>query len=99
PLSAFFFDCLYLNGDVLVLRSNEARWASLCLVVPETARVPRTTVTSVEQGEAGRLGAGWLKLKPAPTLDLVVLAAEWGSGRRQGWLSNLNLGARDPKTG
>ncbi|HEY4156886.1 MAG TPA: ATP-dependent DNA ligase, partial [Polyangiaceae bacterium] len=41
----------------------------------------------------------WLKLKPAPTLDLVVLAAEWGSGRRHGWLSNLHLGARDPETG
>jgi DNA ligase-1 len=40
-----------------------------------------------------------LKLKPAPTLDLVVLAAEWGNGRRQGWLSNLHLGARDPETG
>ena len=49
--------------------------------------------------EAGRRGAGWLKLKPAHTLDLVVLAAEWGHGRRQGWLSNLHLGARDPRTG
>lgn len=49
--------------------------------------------------EAGRRGGGWLKLKPAHTLDLVVLAAEWGSGRRQGWLSNLHLGARDPTTG
>jgi len=49
--------------------------------------------------EAGRRGASWLKLKPAHTLDLVVLAAEWGSGRREGWLSNLHLGARDPATG
>lgn len=49
--------------------------------------------------EAGRRGAGWLKLKPAHTLDLVVLAVEWGSGRRQGWLSNLHLGARDPASG
>lgn len=49
--------------------------------------------------EAGRRGAGWLKLKPAHTLDLVVLAAEWGHGRRNGWLSNLHLGARDPRTG
>ena len=49
--------------------------------------------------EAGRRGAGWLKLKRAVTLDLVVLAAEWGSGRRKGWLSNLHLGARDPATG
>ena len=49
--------------------------------------------------EAGSRGVGWLKLKPAWTLDLVVLAAEWGSGRRQGSLSNLHLGARDPETG
>jgi DNA ligase-1 len=123
PLSAFFFDCLYLNGEALVERSNEERWASLCQVVPETARVPRTVVASAHEGEsvmsaalkrghegvvvkslpssyeAGRRGAGWLKLKPAPTLDLVVLAAEWGSGRRKGWLSNLHLGARDPDAG
>ncbi len=48
---------------------------------------------------AGRRGGEWLKLKPAHTLDLVVLAAEWGSGRREGWLSNLHLGARDPASG
>ena len=44
----------------------------------------------------GRRGAGWVKVKPRITLDLVVLAAEWGHGRRTGWLSNLHLGARDP---
>ncbi len=44
----------------------------------------------------GRRGAGWVKVKPRITLDLVVLAAEWGHGRRSGWLSNLHLGARDP---
>jgi len=49
--------------------------------------------------EAGRRGAGWLKVKPRHTLDLVVLAAEWGHGRRRGWLSNLHLGARDPAAG
>ena len=49
--------------------------------------------------EAGRRGAGWLKVKRAHTLDLVVMAAEWGHGRRQGWLSNLHLGARDPSGG
>lgn len=49
--------------------------------------------------EAGRRGAAWLKVKPARTLDLVVLAVEEGSGRRRGWLSNLHLGARDPRTG
>ncbi|MCV7228497.1 ATP-dependent DNA ligase [Mycolicibacterium komossense] len=49
--------------------------------------------------EAGRRGAGWLKVKPVHTLDLVVLAVEWGSGRRTGTLSNIHLGARDPDTG
>ena len=48
---------------------------------------------------AGRRGSAWLKIKTARTLDLVVLAVEWGSGRRKGWLSNLHLGARDPATG
>jgi DNA ligase-1 len=47
---------------------------------------------------AGRRGASWIKVKQARTLDLVVLAAEWGHGRRRGWLSNLHLGARDPET-
>jgi DNA ligase-1 len=49
--------------------------------------------------EAGRRGQAWRKVKPVRTLDLVVLAAEWGHGRRQGWLSNLHLGARDPAGG
>lgn len=46
--------------------------------------------------DAGRRGAAWRKVKPVHTLDLVVLAAEWGHGRRRGWLSNLHLGARGP---
>jgi len=49
--------------------------------------------------DAGRRGGSWRKVKPVRTLDLVVLAAEWGHGRRQGWLSNLWLGARDPDGG
>ncbi|HEY7460834.1 MAG TPA: ATP-dependent DNA ligase [Gemmatimonadota bacterium] len=49
--------------------------------------------------EAGRRGRAWLKVKAARTLDLVVLAAEWGHGRRRGWLSNLHLGARDERSG
>lgn len=123
PVSAFFFDCLYLDGEVLVERTNAERWAALERVVPPNARVVRSEVSSVSEAEAvmqsalerghegvvvkslastyesGRRGAGWLKLKPAPTLDLVVLAVEWGSGRRQGLLSNLHLGARDPDSG
>lgn len=48
---------------------------------------------------AGRRGKAWRKVKPVLTYDLVVLGAEWGHGRRHGWLSNLHLGARDPETG
>jgi DNA ligase-1 len=48
---------------------------------------------------AGQRGFHWLKLKSAHTLDLVIIAVDWGSGRRQGWLSNLHLGARDPESG
>lgn len=48
---------------------------------------------------AGQRGFHWLKLKEATTLDLVILAAEWGNGRREGWLSNLHVGARDPESG
>jgi DNA ligase-1 len=49
--------------------------------------------------EAGRRGSAWVKVKPRHTLDLVVLAVEWGSGRRQGLLSNIHLGAADPASG
>lgn len=49
--------------------------------------------------DVGRRGAAWVKVKPRHTLDLVVLAVEWGNGRRRGWLSNLHLGARDEATG
>lgn len=47
---------------------------------------------------AGRRGSAWVKVKPVHTLDLVVLGVEWGSGRREGWLSNIHLGARDPSS-
>jgi DNA ligase 1 len=123
PLRAFFFDCMYLDGQVLVERSNGERWQALASAVPESARVQRVDVSSAGDAEsvleaalasgnegvvvkslaslyeAGRRGVGWVKVKPAPTLDLVVLAVEWGSGRRQGLLSNLHLGARDPESG
>lgn len=74
---------------------------------PEVAeRVSREALAAGHEGvvvkgvgapyAAGRRGASWLKVKPVHTYDLVVLAAEWGSGRRTGWLSNLHLGAIDP---
>ncbi len=123
PLTAFFFDCLHLNGKDLIDLPGAERATFLERTVPASLRVPREIVDeagaaesffkrALERGhegvmikslvvpyEAGRRGSGWLKVKPVHTLDLVVLAAEWGSGRRRGWLSNLHLGARDPQTG
>ena len=123
PLSCFFFDCLYANGDSLLDRPAEERFAVLDREVPPPHRVERRltadpgeaatflrdVIAAGHEGlmakdldatyEAGARGGAWLKIKPAHTLDLVVLAAEWGSGRRRGWLSNLHLGARDPERG
>jgi len=75
----------------------------------EAARVLDEALTAGHEGvvvkdaastyAAGRRGKAWRKVKPARTYDLVVLGAEWGHGRRQGWLSNLHLGARDPGSG
>ena len=48
---------------------------------------------------AGRRQAAWIKVKPRHTLDLIVTGVEWGYGRRQGWLSNIHLAARDPASG
>jgi DNA ligase-1 len=82
------------------------------IVTPDVEEAKRFQGDALERGHegvmvkslaapyaAGRRGSAWLKVKTARTLDLVVLAVEWGSGRRQGWLSNLHLGARDPATG
>jgi DNA ligase-1 len=123
PLSVFFFDCLYRDGEALADRGARERHdilrASLppeivvpSLITRELAAAQAFHATALELGheglmakaldapyESGRRGAGWLKIKQARTLDLVVLAAEWGSGRRKGWLSNLHLGARDPAGG
>jgi DNA ligase-1 len=123
PLTAFFFDCLHVDGADLVDAPARERLAALDAVLPVELVVPRVETDDPERAqafldatlarghegvmvksleapyEAGRRGAGWLKVKPAHTLDLVVLAAEWGHGRRQGKLSNLHLGARDPEDG
>jgi DNA ligase-1 len=123
PLSTFFFDCLFLDGESLLERTTEERVAALARVVPEAARVRRIVTSKQDEAEAflhevlaqghegvmakaldapyfaGRRGASWLKIKHAHTLDLVVLAVEWGSGRRSGLLSNLHLGARDAGSG
>ena len=122
PLTPFFFDVLHLDGDDLLDRPANERFAALAAATPGLT-VPRLVTADPEAAddffaealrrgheglmakavdapyEAGRRGASWLKIKPAHTLDLVVLAAEWGHGRRSGWLSNLHLGARDPENG
>jgi len=123
PLSPFFFDCLHLDGEDLIDRPQDERFAKLASTLPQDMVVPRIVANDAEHAtaffedalarghegvmvkaldapyEAGRRGASWLKVKRALTLDLVVLAAEWGHGRRRGWLSNLHLGARDPASG
>ncbi|MDH3452171.1 MAG: ATP-dependent DNA ligase [Gammaproteobacteria bacterium] len=123
PLSVFFFDCLYLDGEDLTGLPTLDRVAHLRDVLPPAHLLPQmvTSDGAVAQaflGEAlaaghegimaksttapyaaGNRGSDWLKVKPVHTLDLVVLAAEWGHGRRRGWLSNLHLGARDETSG
>jgi DNA ligase-1 len=119
PLTLFLFDCLLVDGTILLDESQARRVAALtdvagALVVPRLERPDRAAAgaflaEAISRGHegvmakslaapyaAGRRGAAWLKIKPVRTLDLVVLAAEWGHGRRRGFLSNLHLGARDP---
>ncbi len=119
PLKAYFFDCLYIDGDALIDRPAQERFAALAEILPAGMVIPRVVSNREDEAqsfynealrrghegavakalhthyEAGNRGSSWLKLKRFHTLDLVVLAAEWGSGRRRGWLSNLHLGARD----
>jgi len=79
------------------VRTDDPRVAARVLADSLAAGHEGVVVKSVDSTyAAGRRGSGWQKVKPVRTLDLVVLAAEWGHGRRSGWLSNLHLGARDP---
>ena len=119
PLSVFFFDCLFADGEELIDAPYGERYTALANLTPDSLRAPRIETDNLTEAArflsraldeghegvmvksiesvyaAGNRGADWLKVKNAHTLDLVVLAAEWGSGRRKGWLSNLHLGARD----
>jgi DNA ligase-1 len=121
PLTALFFDCLYLDDEPILDEPLSRRLDVLHAVAPASHLVPHLIAPhaadadgflakSLAQGHegvmvkalaapyaAGRRGSAWLKVKQARALDLVVLAVEWGSGRRRGWLSNLHLGARDPE--
>ncbi len=123
PLTPFWFDLLYLDGQSLLDEPQRRRFLALEQLSPAESLVPHTVTGdptaaaeflrgSLERGHegimakavdagyaAGARGQSWLKIKKAHTLDLVILAAEWGNGRRQGWLSNLHLGARDTEKG
>jgi DNA ligase-1 len=123
PLTPFFFDLLYLDGESLLDLTQEQRYEFLRRTLPAKLLIPRTVTGAPDEAqafldralaqghegvmakaldaryEAGQRGQRWFKIKSVHTLDLVVLAAEWGSGRRRGWLSNLHLGARDAENG
>jgi DNA ligase-1 len=123
PLTSYFFDLLYLDGEPLFDVPYRKRFGLLSETVPPEYRIPRIVTAeenavrdfltrSLEAGHEGIMAKGvdsryvaghrgfyWLKIKPTKTFDLVILAAEWGHGRRKGWLSNLHLGARDPESG
>ena len=123
PLTSYFFDLLYLEGEPLFEKPYRTRFDLLAERIPSACTIPRIVTPNETEAEhflrqslqagheglmakgldspyiAGHRGFYWLKIKPAETLDLVVLAAEWGHGRRKGWLSNLHLGARDPESG
>jgi DNA ligase-1 len=123
PLTPFWFDLLYLDGQPLLDEPQSHRFSALSKLSPPESLIPHTLTAdpsdaaaflnrALDQGHegimakapdslyaAGARGQTWRKVKQAHTLDLVILAAEWGHGRRSGVLSNLHLGARDPSTG
>ncbi len=123
PLTPFWFDALYLDGQSLLDKPQSRRFGALVELASPELVIPHTIASHPGEAEdfmnaaldrghegilakardavyaAGGRGQTWLKVKQARTLDLVILAAEWGSGRRKGWLSNLHLGARDTANG
>jgi DNA ligase-1 len=123
PITPFFFDLLYRDGEAIIDEPLTRRISSLGEIVDPANVVPRIVTASQSEAAAfveralatghegvmakaleagyaaGRRGSAWLKVKQPRTLDLVILAAEWGSGRRKGTLSNLHLGARDAERG
>ncbi len=123
PLTPFWFDLLYLDGQSLIDEPQARRFSALEELSPADMLVPHVVTADPNRAEdflhdalerghegimakatgagyaAGARGQSWLKIKQARTLDLVILAAEWGHGRRRGWLSNLHLGARDTERG
>jgi DNA ligase-1 len=123
PLTPYWFDLLYLDGQPAIDEPQARRFSALSALASEESLVPHLVTADPEKGAeflrqalergnegimakaigasyaAGSRGQSWLKIKKAHTLDLAILAAEWGNGRRKGWLSNLHLGARDTEKG
>jgi len=123
PLTPFWFDLLYVDGQSMMDEPQLRRFETLAQMAPAAAIVPHLLTDDATEADefvrgaldrghegvmakspaaayaAGARGQSWLKIKRAHTLDLAILAAEWGSGRRRGWLSNLHLGARDTEKG
>jgi len=123
PLTPYWFDLLYLDGQPAIDEPQSRRFSALSALAPAESLVPHLVTADPEKGAeflrqaldrgnegimakaigasyaAGSRGQSWLKIKKAHTLDLAILAAEWGNGRRKGWLSNLHLGARDTEKG
>jgi DNA ligase 1 len=119
PLTPFWFDLLYSDGNLLH-EPQSRRFAALASIAPviphmvtsNPAAAREFLTEALARGHEGIMakspsseyatgarGRAWIKVKHVKTLDLVILAAEWGSGRRKGWLSNLHLGARDVEKG
>jgi ATP-dependent DNA ligase I len=109
---ADLIDHPFEERDRALSQTVPERWRVPRLITSDSAEADAFMHSTLERGhegvvvkaldslyEAGRRGTGWIKVKPVLTLDLLIVAAEWGHGRRSGWLSNLHLGARDPSTG
>jgi DNA ligase-1 len=123
PVELHLFDCLQRDGQDLLERPYQERWAALAAAAGKLPLVRRCLPQDVAAGESfaqkarqaghegvmakdvsspyrpGVRGQSWLKLKHVLSLDLAVVAADWGYGRRHGWLSNLHLAVRDEQSG
>jgi len=124
PVELHLFDCLYLNGELLIDLPYTKRWSNLVKIHGEIKLVPRLITSSAEKAQKffelarkegheglmakkldseyspGTRGKKWLKIKETlSTLDLVIVAADWGYGRRRNWLSDYYLAAKDKDTG
>ena len=94
PASVFLFDCLYVDGEALVDAPYAARWERL-----EGGHEGLMAKALDAPYAPGRRGANWLKIKAETALDLAVIGADWGTGRRHKWLSNYHLACRDAASG